>query len=182
MYHGTWYVPAMSMAKGLSALQPVYQPTTLPFSTTGRSYRRPPTSPTGQTDTLRVVRICKRQAQRDCVHLFLAAFFSKCWGKTYTIIIKTRYLKAILAYRFQPNRVSIWKLHVPTHFLWNLQLSSPQAPQFYWKYPVHIIFTTKTLKAMKKQYLFTCLFGFSKVQEIFFYLQAYSILAVSLFL
>ncbi|KAI6071509.1 Stromal membrane-associated protein 1 [Aix galericulata] len=30
----------------------------------GRSYRRPPTSPTGHTDTLRVVRICKRRTQR----------------------------------------------------------------------------------------------------------------------
>lgn len=49
----------MSMAKGRSAFQPVYQPTTLPFSTTGRSYLRPPTSPTGHTDTPLVDRIWK---------------------------------------------------------------------------------------------------------------------------
>lgn len=45
------------MAKGRSAFQPVYQPTTLPFSTMGRSYLRPPTSPTGHTDTPFVNRI-----------------------------------------------------------------------------------------------------------------------------
>lgn len=50
----------MSMAKGRSAFQPVYQPTTLPFSTTGRSYLRPPTSPTGHTETPLVERIWER--------------------------------------------------------------------------------------------------------------------------
>lgn len=182
MYHETWYLPAMSIAKGLSALQPVYQPTTLPFSTTGRSYRRPPTSPTGQTDTLRVVRICKRQAQHDCMHAFLVGFFCTWWWKAYTLIIKTRYLKAILAYRFQPSRVSIWKLHVPTHFLWNLQLSSPEAPQFYWKHPIHIIFYNKNFKSHEKTvFVFLFVWVFKALVDLF-HLQDYSILAVSLFL
>lgn len=55
----------MSMAKGLSALQPVYQPTTLPFSTMGRSYLRPPTSPTGHTDTPLVDRIWEQKEKSD---------------------------------------------------------------------------------------------------------------------
>lgn len=54
------YSPAMSIANGRSALHPVYQPTTFPFSTSGLSYRRPPTSPTGHTATRRVERICEK--------------------------------------------------------------------------------------------------------------------------
>lgn len=51
-------LPAMSMAKGRSDFQPVYQPTTLPPDTRGRSYGRPPANPTGQTETPRVLLIC----------------------------------------------------------------------------------------------------------------------------
>lgn len=61
-----WWVelntlPAMSMAKGRSDFQPVYQPTTLPPDTRGRSYGRPPANPTGQTETPRVLLICRRE-------------------------------------------------------------------------------------------------------------------------
>lgn len=88
--------PAMSMAKGLSALQPVYQPTTLPFSTTGRSYRRPPTSPTGHTDTLRVVRICKRQHSVTAAPRLPAGSSGCSWNPHQSS------RPAILAYRLQP--------------------------------------------------------------------------------
>jgi len=54
---GARSLPAMSVAKGRSGLQPVYQPTTLPPDTRGRSYALPPTNPTGQIETLRVLRI-----------------------------------------------------------------------------------------------------------------------------
>lgn len=60
-------LPAMSVAKGRSGLQPVYQPTTLPPDTRGRSYALPPTNPTGQTDTPRVLLICNAR-QRDSIH------------------------------------------------------------------------------------------------------------------
>lgn len=50
-------LPAMSMAKGRSDFQPVYQPTTLPLDTRGRSYGKPPANPTGQTETPRVLLI-----------------------------------------------------------------------------------------------------------------------------
>lgn len=97
MYHQC-SSPAMSIAKGLSALQPVYHPTTLPFSTTGRSYRRPPTSPTGHTDTLRVVRICKRHRAS-----LPRTRSPRALPVEHTSIIHTRNSKAILAYRLQPK-------------------------------------------------------------------------------
>lgn len=51
----------MSTAKGRSGFQPVYQPTTLPPDTRGRSYGKPPTNPTGQMETPRVLLICRRE-------------------------------------------------------------------------------------------------------------------------
>lgn len=59
--HWSCSLPAMSVANGRSGLQPVYQPTTLPPDTRGRSYALPPTNPTGQTDTPRVLRICREE-------------------------------------------------------------------------------------------------------------------------
>lgn len=53
----------MSVAKGRSGLQPVYHPTTLPSDTRGRSYDLPPTNPTGQTETPRVLRICNKDRE-----------------------------------------------------------------------------------------------------------------------
>jgi len=50
--------PAMSIAKGLSGLQPVDQLTTLSCSSRmGLSNRTPPTKPTGQTEAFLVDRI-----------------------------------------------------------------------------------------------------------------------------
>lgn len=57
----------MSTAKGRSDLQPVYQPTTLPLDTRGRSYCRPPTNPTGQMETPRVFLICREMERRRMV-------------------------------------------------------------------------------------------------------------------
>lgn len=60
IFYWRCFLPAMSVAKGRSGLQPVYHPTTLPSDTRGRSYDRPPTNPTGQTETPRVLRICDK--------------------------------------------------------------------------------------------------------------------------
>ena len=52
-----FYLPAISIGKGLSGFQYVWKPVTFPLSQCGFSYNKFPTNPTGHTDTVRVVLI-----------------------------------------------------------------------------------------------------------------------------
>lgn len=55
--------PAISTGKGLLGSHAVWKPTTRPSCTRGPSNRRPPTSPTGHTETPRVQRIYERSEE-----------------------------------------------------------------------------------------------------------------------